>query len=169
MNQAWSIFPNGRGQDFDSHAVEPAALPTLGWKAPTGRLSEHAAQSERATRTFGLWGYGGLSSDAAKLSRRPTFGPFIRIQPELSLWPGLTDKTSHSGMAASDAVCWHRSELNCIASVSMSSWMHDEEESQERIWRSDTCEHHERNGEAAHDQIRTRRGSESSRWANHAG
>jgi hypothetical protein len=36
-------------------------------------------------------------------------------------------------LAASVADSWHRSILNCIASVSMSSWMFREEESQERI------------------------------------
>jgi hypothetical protein len=89
--------------------------------ATTGRLSEHAAQSERAVGTFSLWWYRRLSSHSAKLSRRPAFGPFLGIQPELSLWPGLAGKTSAPSMAAYDAVCWRRPELNCIASVSPSA------------------------------------------------
>jgi hypothetical protein len=49
--------------------------------------------------------------------------------------------------------------------VSMSSWMFDEEESQESIRRSDTCQRQERNGEAAHGKVRARRGNKSSRCA----
>jgi hypothetical protein len=57
-------------------------------------------------------------------------------------------------MDESAADCGQRSILNCIASVSMSSWMCDEEESQERIRRSDTGQRQERNGKATHGQVR---------------
>jgi hypothetical protein len=40
-----------------------------GGRLQLGALSERAAQSERATRTFELRGSGGLSSHATKLSR----------------------------------------------------------------------------------------------------
>jgi hypothetical protein len=56
-------------------------------------------------------------------------------------------------MDESAADCGQRSILNCIASDSMSSWMCDEEESQERILRSDTGHRQERNGKATHGQV----------------
>jgi hypothetical protein len=43
----------------------------------------------------------------------------------------------------------------------MSSWICDEEESQERIRRSHTRQRQERNGEAAHGQVRKNSGTES--------
>ena len=57
-------------------------------------------------------------------------------------------------MDESAADCGQRSILDCIASVSMSSWMCDEEESQERIRRSDTGQRQERNGKTTHGQVR---------------
>jgi hypothetical protein len=58
---------------------------------------------------------------------------------------------------------WQHPKLNHIASVSMSSRMFDEEDSQGRIRRSNTREHHERNGEAAQGKVRARKGSELNR------
>ena len=103
---------------------------------------------------------------ACRLESKSRVRPVLRLQPELSLWPGRADGTPDQGMAVSVADCWHCSKLNCIASVSMSSWMLSEEESQERIRRSDTCQRQERNGEAAHGNVRTRRRDKSSHWAN---
>jgi hypothetical protein len=57
-------------------------------------------------------------------------------------------------MDESAADCGQRSILNCIASESMSSWMCDEEESHERIRRSDTGQRQERNGKATRGQVR---------------
>ena len=45
----------------------------------------------------------------------------------------------------------------------MSSWMFDGEESQEEIRRRDTRQRQERNGEAAHVEVRTRTGNNSGR------
>jgi hypothetical protein len=82
-----------------------------------GRLQLDAFQSTLRGQNMqlgplGYMGYRGLSSDAPKLSRRATFGPFLRIQPELSLRPGLADKTPDPGMAAYDPICWCCSEMN---------------------------------------------------------
>ena len=106
---------------------------------------------------------------ACRLESKRRVRPVLRLQSELSLWPGRADGTPETGMAVSVAHCWHCPKLDCIASTSMSSWMFDEEESQERIQRSDTCRRQERNGEAAHGNVRTRRRNKSSRWANGAG
>jgi len=103
VTPAWNMCRQWTRLDFDSHAVESAALPTLGRKAPTGRLSEHAAQSERAVGTFRLWWYRGLSSHSAKLSRRPAFGPFLRIQPDL---PGLPASRNPHGFGHSECGAW---------------------------------------------------------------
>ena len=73
------------------------------------------------------------------------------------------------GVAVSVADCWHCAKSDCISSVSMSSWMCGEEEIQERIRRSNTCQRQERNGEAAHGNVRTRTRNKSSRRANGAG
>ena len=99
-----------------------------------GRLQLDAFQSTLHSQNLqlGPLGYGGMEGfrpPPIKLSGRPAFGPSLRPQPELSLWRGGPDRTSDPGMAAYNAVRWHRSELNCIASVSMSSWMYDEGES----------------------------------------
>src|ERR1700687_183094 len=51
----------------------------------------------------------------------------------------------------------------------MSSWMSNEEENQERIRRSDTCQRQERNGEAAHGEVCTRTVNNSNRCANRSG
>jgi hypothetical protein len=56
-----------------------------------------------------------------RLESKSRVRPILRLQPELSLWPGGADGTPDPGMAVSVADCWHRSKLNCIASVSMSS------------------------------------------------
>jgi len=106
---------------------------------------------------------------ACRLESKSLVRPVPRLQPELSLWPGRADGTPDPGMAVSVADCWHCSKLDTIASVSMSSWMFDEEESQKRIRRSDTCQRQERNGQAAHGSVRTRRRNKSSRWAKGAG
>jgi hypothetical protein len=56
-------------------------------------------------------------------------------------------------MAVSIADCWHRSKLNCGASVSISSSVFDEEESQEGIRQTDLketplmCAYRDRPGE----------------------
>ena len=50
----------------------------------------------------------------------------------------------------------------------MSSWMLDEEESQERIGRNDVRQGQERNGEAAHGQVRARRANKSRRRIRHS-
>jgi hypothetical protein len=94
-------------------------------------------------------------------NRKPECGPLLWLQPEVSLWPRCADGSPDPRIAVSVADCWHGSKLNCIASVSMSSWMFDEEECQERIRRNDTRQHQERNGEAAHGKVRTRRGNKS--------
>src|SRR4029077_20631033 len=130
------------------------------------RNTEHA---ERAAWSFSLWRYAGLPSSARELSWRATFGRSLWREPELSLWPERAHGTPAPGMAVSDADCQQRAQLNCIASVSESSRAFDEEESQERIRRSDACQRQERNGEAAHGQIRARAGSQPSRWAKAAG
>lgn len=69
-------------------------------------------------------------------------------------------------MAVSVADCWHRSKLDCIASGSMLSWMFNEEESQERFRRSDTCQRQKGNGKAAHGQVGKNSGTEPSDKAN---
>jgi hypothetical protein len=77
--------------------------------------------------------------------------------------------TGWAAVAVSVADCWHCAKWDSISSVSMSSWMFDEEASQEKIRQSDTCQRQERNGEAAPGNVRTRRRNRSSRWAKGAG
>jgi hypothetical protein len=95
-------------------------------------LYQHASHAEHATWSL-IRRSAEFSFPAAKLSRWAAFGRSLRLQPELSLWAGRTGRTPHPGMAVSAADCCHRSKLNCSASVSMSSSMFDEEESQEGI------------------------------------
>jgi len=128
----------------------------------------HASHSECATRSLRLWRYAGFSFRATKLFRRTDFGASLRAQPELSLWRGRAARAPDWGVAAPDPNCWQRPELSGIASVSMSSWMLDEEESQERIGRNDVRQGQERNGEAAHGQVRARRANKSRRRIRHS-
>ncbi len=109
------LLPTEEVKNCAFHGVETVARPTLEQAATTGRLSEHASHGE-----------------SAALSGRPALGPSLRPQSELSLWPGRTDETTDPGVAMFAADCWRRSKLECIASVPRSSWMFDEEESQER-------------------------------------
>ena len=105
-DQAGASLAGGKAQDFDFHAVEPAARPTLGREAPAGRLSEYAGYSEWAVWRFRVRRHAGLSSSSTKFSGWVAFGPSLRPQSELSFWPGRADATPVPGMEESAADLW---------------------------------------------------------------
>jgi hypothetical protein len=90
----------------------------------SGRLQLDAFQNTVHIQNvlLGPLAYGGMqglgySFPESRLSRRSAFAPFLRPQPDVSLWPERADGTAYPGLAASVANCWQRPELNCLASV----------------------------------------------------
>jgi hypothetical protein len=128
------------------------------------------AHSEWAVWRFKLPRHAGFSFFSTKFSWRVAFGPSLRRQSELSFWPGRADAKPEAGMEVCAANFGRSSKLKCIAVTPNSPWMFDdEEENQERTGRSHPRQRQERNGEATHGKVLTRRGIEGIRWANHAG